>query len=47
LGRTSLVDPLTIVMSLVAFGLLVRYKVNSTWLIAGGALVGFLGMLLQ
>ncbi len=47
LGRTSLVDPLTIVMSLIAFGLLVRYKVNSTWLIAGGALVGFLGMLLQ
>jgi len=40
------VDPLTIVMSLAAFGLLVRYQVNSTWLIAGGAAIGILRMLL-
>jgi len=46
LGRASLVDPLTIVMSLAAFGLLVRYQVNSTWLIAGGAAIGILRMLL-
>jgi len=44
LGRASLVDPLTIVMSLAAFGLLIRYKVNSTWLIAGGALIGLVSM---
>jgi chromate transporter len=42
LGRASLVDPLTIVIALVSLGLLVRFKVNSTWLIAGGAIVGLL-----
>jgi chromate transporter len=42
LGRTSLVDLLTIIMALVALVLLLRYKINSTWLIAGGALVGWL-----
>jgi len=47
LGRASLVDPLTIVMSLAAFGLLIRYKVNSTWLIAGGALIGLVNMLIR
>jgi len=47
LGQASLVDPLTIVMSLAAFGLLIRYKVNSTWLIAGGALIGLVSMLIR
>lgn len=42
LGRASLIDPLTVVICLVCFLLLIRYKVNSTWLIAGGALVGVL-----
>ncbi|MCL4294608.1 MAG: chromate transporter [Anaerolineae bacterium] len=42
LGRASLVDPLTIALALAAAVLLLRYKVNSTWLIAGGALVGLL-----
>jgi chromate transporter len=46
LGRASLVDPLTVAMSLLAFVLLIRYKVNSTWLIAGGALVGITRMLI-
>ena len=44
LGRTSLIDPLTIGIALVAFGLLVRFKLNSTWLIAGGAVMGVLKM---
>ena len=44
LGRASLVDPLTIFIALAALVLLLRFKLNSTWLIAGGALIGFLAM---
>jgi chromate transporter len=42
LGRASLIDPLTILIALVSLGLLVRFKVNSTWLILGGAVIGLL-----
>jgi chromate transporter len=42
LGQASLIDPLTIVLALLSFLLLMRFKVNSTWLIAGGALIGWL-----
>lgn len=42
LGQASLIDPLTIVIALASLGLLVRFKVNTTWLIAGGALLGLL-----
>jgi chromate transporter len=42
LGRASLTDPLTILIAVVAFVLLFRFKINSTWLIAGGALAGLL-----
>lgn len=42
LARSSLTDPFTIVIAVVCFVLLVRFKVNSTWLIAGGALIGLL-----
>jgi chromate transporter len=45
LGRSSLVDALTAGIALLALVLLLRFKVNSTWLIMGGALVG-LGRLL-
>ncbi len=47
LGAASLTDPLTLGLALVSLFLLLRYKVSSTWLIAGGALVGFLSMALQ
>jgi chromate transporter len=47
LGRASLTDPLTILMALISFGLLVRFKINSTWLIAGGALIGLLSAALK
>ncbi len=47
LGRSSLVDPLTAVLALLALGLLVRYRVNTTWLIAGGGLIGLLSAALQ
>jgi chromate transporter len=46
LAQSALVDPLTIVLAVVAAVLLVRYKVNSTWLIIGGAAVGLLSSLL-
>lgn len=40
LARTSLTDPLTLLIALASLGLLLRFKVNSTWLILGGALLG-------
>lgn len=42
LGRGALVDPVTVLTALAALFLLLRYKVNTTWLIAGGALIGYL-----
>jgi chromate transporter len=46
LGATALVDPLTVIIALVSLGLLFRYHTNSTWLIAGGALLGLLRIFL-
>lgn len=43
LGRASLIDPLTFLVALVSILLLIRFKINSTWLVAGGAIVGLLG----
>jgi chromate transporter len=40
LGRAALVDPLTVTLALVSALLLFRFKVNSTWLVLGGAAVG-------
>jgi chromate transporter len=42
LGRASLVDLPTIGLALMAAGLLFRFKVNSVWLILGGAVIGWL-----
>ena len=42
LGLASLIDPLTIAVALVSVVLLIRFKINSTWLIAGGAVLGLL-----
>ncbi|MBD3256997.1 chromate efflux transporter [candidate division GN15 bacterium] len=42
LGRASLIDPLTIALAIIAAALLLRYKVNSVWLIAGGAAAGLI-----
>jgi chromate transporter len=47
LARASLIDPLTIAIALTSFVLLMRFKVNSTWLIAGGALIGWLSTLIR
>lgn len=40
LGRAAIVDGLTIGIGLVAGILLIRFKVNSVWLLAGGSAVG-------
>jgi len=47
LGRASFIDLPTIVTGLVSMGLLFRFKINSAWLIAGGAMMGGLNMLLR
>jgi chromate transporter len=47
LGRVSLIDPLTIALALISAVLIFRFKVNSTWLVLGGAGVGFLNGLLR
>lgn len=46
LGRASLVDPLTILLALAALILLLRFKLNTTLLIAGGALIGLVRALI-
>jgi chromate transporter len=43
LGRAALIDATTFVLALLSALLLFRFKVNSTWLIAGGAAVGLIG----
>jgi len=42
LGRAALVDPLTVVLALASAALLFWRRVNSAWLVLGGALVGVL-----
>ena len=39
LGRVSLIDPLTIFIALASMVFLVRFRISSTWLIAGGAII--------
>lgn len=46
LGQAALVDALTIALAIAAAVLLIRYRINSTWLIAGGAVIGLIYRLL-
>lgn len=46
LGQVSLIDPLTILLALLSAFLLLRFKVNSVWLILGGGAAGLLKALL-
>ena len=46
LGRSSLIDPITIGIGVVSAILLIRYRVNSTWLVLGGGIIGLLSSLL-
>ena len=41
LGRAAIVDPFTIVLALVSLGLVLRTKLNSAWIVLGGAALGF------
>jgi chromate transporter len=47
LGRASLTDPLTILVALGSFVLLIWLKINSTWLVIGGGVIGVLSALLR
>jgi chromate transporter len=40
LAQTSMVDVVTWVLALAGLALLLRYRLNSAWLILAGALVG-------
>jgi len=40
LGVSALIDPLTVILALASLALLIRYKLNATWLILAGALIG-------
>jgi chromate transporter len=42
LGVSSIVDVLTASLALVAAGLLIRFRINSAWLVLGGAAIGFI-----
>jgi chromate transporter len=46
LGRASLVDPTTVVLAVLALAVLIRFKLNSAWLVLAGAAAGLLSMLL-
>ncbi|BAW95232.1 chromate transport protein [[Synechococcus] sp. NIES-970] len=45
LGQSSLVDPLTIGVAIASLLLLIRYQVNSLWLVLGGMAIGLLAPL--
>jgi chromate transporter len=40
LARAALVDPLTVAMALASVVLLLRFRLNSAWLVLGGAVIG-------
>lgn len=42
LGKRALIDPITWILALGSLAILLRYRPNSAWLIALGAVVGFL-----
>ncbi len=47
LTRESLIDPLTIALAVLALTILLRFKINSTWLVLGGAVLGLLAFSLR
>ncbi|MBL8045807.1 MAG: hypothetical protein JNL09_04655, partial [Anaerolineales bacterium] len=42
LGQSALRDPLTWALCLLSVVVMVHYKINATWLVLAGALVGLL-----
>ncbi len=47
LGRVSLIDPLTSAIAVLSLLILLRFKINSTWLVLGGALLGLFAFSLR
>jgi chromate transporter len=47
LARVSVIDPLTVAIAALTLVILLRFRVNSTWLVLGGALIGFLAFVLR
>ena len=41
LGRAAIVDATTVLLVILSAILLVRFRVNSAWLVLGGAAIGF------
>lgn len=46
LGRAALVDAVTIILAIASAVLLIRFRVNSAWLVLAGAVVGLLRFVL-
>ncbi len=46
LGLASLINPLTIIMFIISFLILMKYKVNSAWLIIAGGAIGWISSLI-
>jgi chromate transporter len=47
LGRSAIVDWLTIVLAIASAVLLLRFRINSAWLVLGGAILGIAARLLR
>jgi chromate transporter len=47
LGRSAIVDWLTLVLAIVSAALLVRFRTNSAWLVLGGAIAGIAARLIR
>jgi len=47
LGRDTFVDVQTIIVGAIAAVVLIRYRINATWLIAGGAVLGIVRQLMS
>lgn len=46
LGLASLINPLTIIMFIISFLILMKYKINSAWLIIAGGTIGWISSLI-
>ena len=46
-ARAAIVDPVTALLAVTTFAVLVRFKVNSAWLVAAGGVLGVVARLLS